>query len=377
MDFKSLISKMDSIAAKKVLLESQETATGTDVTELSVDTESLEIVKENANSDIYNKLVESFGYIAELTQDEINAKLIKDQPAASFGANNLPGNKPSGGQPDTSRGSSSYTGDIGNATNDPVPGDQKTNVPVKPKAKFRHPGVRALQHFLTSSGFKVAIDGVLGDQTTRNAKALYDYWTTEQTRLMNLKAPDPKTAERKEKVSKNLNSLNELQAVSNALTGKPVSGKMMLGDKWFSDTMKEQGYDPKTGNPMPGAQSAKSDPAAAAAAPKKDAEVVKGQGGQADGPPADAPTNEPYWVSGTRYKWSWSDEKRGMAWVPNFKPGDWGLNSNQAAAKAGYTGPDSKKSDPQAQGTQIAGAPTGVINKESAELERIRKLSGM
>lgn len=368
MDFKSLISKMDSIAAKKVLLESDEMSVDTSIPETTVTAAPNKLAKENVNSDIYNKLVESFGYIAEADP----AAFIRQNPAASFGANNLSGNVPAGDPSPMKPGDTRYnpdydpnTGKLKTDTDTPAPTDPANNDQNKPKPKpgiKAYPGVRALQHFLNKNGIKIAIDGKFGpetskatDQMVRQIEALYPKTKYDGS---------PERAAQYDKWDKmSKEHLNLRQAAIQRGTNNAEAASILT----------QYGYDPKTGDPVGGKTAA----VPAAAAPTKDGEVVKGQGGQADGPPADAPTNEPYWVNGTRYKWSWSDEKRGMAWVPNFKPGDWGMNANQAAAKAGYTGPDSKKSNPQAQGTQIAGAPTGVINKESAELDIIRKLSGM
>lgn len=122
---------------------------------------------------VYSKLVESFGYIAEADA----AELIRQQPAASYAANNLSGQ---GGQADTSPGSntSSYTGDIGNATNDPAttdkPADPEKKKPAKKdptKNPYYSKAIYAVQNMFNALGITdnagkpIAKDGVWGWRT--------------------------------------------------------------------------------------------------------------------------------------------------------------------------------------------------------------------
>lgn len=74
-----------------------------------------------------------------------------------------------------------------------------------------------------------------------------------------------------------------------------------------------------------------------------------------------------YWVNGTRYEYNQTGERdpsvqyyRPMyGWAPTFKPGDWGWNTNQAKARAKYTGPNDGQIDQAADAakSQVATAP--------------------
>ena len=122
---------------------------------------------------VYKKLVESFGYIAEAPGDAAN----------SYAGINLSGNVPAGDPSPMKPGDtryapgynpntgSSYTGDIGDAPNDPV----KDNPTDKPKSKYNsNPGTRAYQHWLNSHGIKVAIDGKYGPETQAAASTMFE-----------------------------------------------------------------------------------------------------------------------------------------------------------------------------------------------------------
>lgn len=63
-----------------------------------------------------------------------------------------------------------------------------------------------------------------------------------------------------------------------------------------------------------------------------------------------------YWVKGTRYQYLPSGPRGSYEWKPNMKPGDWGWNHNQWAARSGFTGSqdDVKPAYQQAGQTALA-----------------------
>ena len=115
---------------------------------------------------VYTNLVESFGYIAEAEPGQRPGGIAFNQDAGTTSGQAAPA--------DTSPGSntSSYTGDIGNATNDPV--DTK---PAQPKKKdptknpYYDPNIAATQTMFNklkitdNAGRPLSVDGVWGWRT--------------------------------------------------------------------------------------------------------------------------------------------------------------------------------------------------------------------
>jgi hypothetical protein len=337
--------------------------------------------------------IESLGKrnLSEAPEDDDDSPeaKIRKQPAMSYAANHLSGNKsgqagqsgnqnepadfvsdkpagdPSPMKPGEVRYNPDYDPKTGRLKSDPAPTDAPTDAPTntptdkpqKPKSVF-NPGTKAFQHILNLLGYKVAVDGKRGKETvtahdTAFAKLQADYTAASNKWLKTLSNKD-------EAIKNNLASKLELYQALNGLMYSDVVGRrnpanVYMGGPEFIKRLKDAGYDPKTGDPIKGGkwdQLFNQQAATPSDATKKDnGEVISGQSGQQGRPPADAPKNEPYWVNGTRYEWQYG--RGGGNWTPTFKPGDWGLNSNQAAAKAGYTGPDSGKSGSN-QSTQVA-----------------------
>ena len=186
---------------------------------------------------VYSKLVESFGYIAEAPINQTGYDPEKVQYAYQDGkANpNWPGNKPPAG-PDTS----DYRDPRGldNVTNDPVK-DKPTD---KPKSKYNeNPGTRAYQHWLNSHGIKVAIDGKYGPQTQTAASTMFE---------------KIKAAKEKDLYEPRFQESQTMLGVGTAHNVKPSPGTsyMWLNSPKYLEAMKKYGYDPKTGNPIPGFQ---------------------------------------------------------------------------------------------------------------------------
>lgn len=197
---------------------------------------------------VYKKLVESFGYIAEAPGDAAN----------SYAGINLSGNVPAGDPSPMKPGDtryapgynpntgSSYTGDIGDAPNDPVkdnpsPTDKPTDKP-KPKSKYNvNPGTRAYQHWLNSHGIKVAIDGKYGPETQAAASTMFE---------------KIKAAKEKDLYEPRFQESQTMLGVGTAHNVKPSPGTsyMWLNSPKYLEAMKKYGYDPKTGNPIPGFQ---------------------------------------------------------------------------------------------------------------------------
>ena len=189
---------------------------------------------------VYKKLVESFGYIAEAPGDAAN----------SYAGINLSGNVPAGDPSPMKPGDtryapgynpntgSSYTGDIGDAPNDPV----KDNPTDKPKSKYNsNPGTRAYQHWLNSHGIKVAIDGKYGPETQAAASTMFE---------------KIKAAKEKDLYEPRFQESQTMLGVGTAHNVKPSPGTsyMWLNSPKYLEAMKKYGYDPKTGNPIPGFQ---------------------------------------------------------------------------------------------------------------------------
>lgn len=408
MDLKHLINKLDTIASKQVLLESE-----IPIIEGEETWSQRAIDEHKEDSSIASKLIESFGYIAEASPEE----LIRQQPAMSYAGNRLAGAdaggsnaNPTGYDPSKTQ----YAWQDGKANPDwpgnKPPEDQKDKPaddkkPDQPKKKpgiAANPGTKAYQHWLNQNGYKVAIDGKYGPETKKVTSDIVD------NRLMKATAEKAKTGKYPPGEEEFMRAWQDMHGVGSAYNVKPGQGPgtISLGDAAFVKIMQQYKYDPKTGNPMPGA--VKSAPAAADGKAGA-ADAKSGQGTQPSGSAGSAggavpkelegaPKTEPYWVNGVRYEWKSTGQRNPNVpyyselynWQPTFKPGQWGLNSNQAAAKGGYTGPDSKKSEqygwradgqklatnePPKQGTQIASANTGTINKES--IDDIRFLSGL
>lgn len=110
---------------------------------------------------VYKKLVESFGYIAEAPGDTPAGDPSPMQPGDVRYA---PGYDPNKGS-DTS----SYTGDIGNATNDPVKNDPAKKDPAK--NPYYDPNIAATQTMFNklkitdNAGARLSVDGVWGWRT--------------------------------------------------------------------------------------------------------------------------------------------------------------------------------------------------------------------
>lgn len=186
---------------------------------------------------VYKKLVESFGYIAEAPINATGYDPDKVQYAYQNGkANpNYPGAQNTPG-PDTS----DYQDPKGldNVTNDP---EQKTNKP-KPKSGMpANPGTRAYQHWLNKHGIKVTVDGKYGPQTKTAASTMYE---------------KIKASKQKDAFEPRFQESQAMLGVGTAYNVKPSPGTdyVWLGSPKYLETMKKYGYDPKTGDPIPGFQ---------------------------------------------------------------------------------------------------------------------------
>ena len=265
---------------------------------------------------IYQTLVESFDYITEA--DDLPAgSPERMEPGDTRYA---PGYNPNTG--------SSYTGDIGDAPNDPAP----TNVPAvdpvkkKPVGPRKNPGTRAFQHWLNSKGVKVAIDGIYGKETKEGSN----------TAFSKLDRSNPN-------YEAQFQELQTMLGVGTAYNVKPGSG-MSINSTQYIEAMKKYGYDPTTGNPS--------------------ATAPSGEAGQAVDiiPPevASAPKNDPYWVKGTRYEFVQTNRGGPGGWKITHRPGEFALNgSTRRASSLGYTGP----------GDMVS------MNKGVAQLDRKKNLT--
>jgi hypothetical protein len=325
---------------------------------------------------VYSKLVESFGYIAEADA----AELIRQQPAMSYAANKIQGNAPTsqyGGGYDPDKVQYAYSDgkatDADTATDKPADPEKK-----KPaKSKVFDPNIQAIQNLYNklgitdNAGNKLNPDGVWG-------------WRTEEAKWSFYKkfkdgSPEYKQAQDyATKIRKDLQWRLIADRDGRTARGGPDS---------------TQKKDPAIGEPTPAALKAMG------------IAVTSGQGTQ------DASTNQlppelssvpnptvgdEYWVKGSRYEFSPAVRTRGGSspggWKVTHKAGEFALNGEtRLASSLGYTGPGdgpslrrgiaaldkAKNQAANAQGTQVPGAPPGVINKESTELDIIRKLSGM
>jgi len=251
MDLKNLINKLDTISSKKILLESTDT-------DVKLETEIQSVKKENKNvPSMSDKLIESFGYIAEASPEE----LIRQQPAMSYAANKLSGANATGR--DTTANPTGYdpkkvqySYQDGKANPDwpgnKPPEDQK-DTPTdqtnptdqdkpKPKSKYNvNPGTRAYQHWLNSHGVKVAIDGKYGPATQAAASTMFE---------------KIKAAKEKDLYEPRFQESQTMLGVGTAHNVKPSPGTsyMWLNSPKYLEAMKKYGYDPKTGNPIPGFQ---------------------------------------------------------------------------------------------------------------------------
>lgn len=328
---------------------------------------------------ISTKLIESFGYIAEASPEE----LIRQQPAMSYAANKLGGADATGGNAtgyDPNKIQYAYQDGKANPDwpgNKPpedqkdTPTDQKKDKPKPQKSKLFDPNIQAIQNLFNklgitdNAGAKINPDGVWG-------------WRTEEAKhnfYLKYKRGSPEDQQK--------------QAFADKV--KPEFQWRLIADKdgrtarGGADMSKAK--DPAIGEPSPSALKAMGLPA------------NSGQGTQ---PSATGnanldvlnkvpnPTNGmEYWVNGSRFEYRAfpppNDKANG--WYKNLDPSDklqW--NKNRALSSTGYTGSDddeqakqqwvaSKKKDTQVAATQTAGQSTQP--KESSELDIIRKLSGM
>ena len=261
MDLKNLINKLDTISSKKILLESTDT-------DVKLETEIQSVKKENKNvPSMSNKLIESFGYIAELSQDEL-AKKIKDQPAMSYAAKNLAGDNTTAG--DTTANPTGYdpkkvqySYQDGKANPDwpgnKPPEDQK-DTPTdqtnptdqnKPKPKpgmVGNPGTRAYQHWLNQNGYKVAIDGKFGPEMKKVTSDIVN------NRLAKATAGKVETGKYAPGEEEFMKAWQDMNGVGSAYNVKPGGNNMSLNSPSYLQVMKKYGFDPKTGNPISGSK---------------------------------------------------------------------------------------------------------------------------
>lgn len=203
MDFKELINKLDIIASKKILLEN-----GTLVSEAPI------------NDTGYDPDKVQYAY-----QDG------KANP-------NWPGNKPPAG-PDTSnyidpRGTDNVTND----PNKPVDPNKK-----KPGGSGKNAGTRAFQHWLNAHGIKVAVDGVWGPETAAGNDKYFN------TNVYGKKMP--KEQQDEYEAMRGVGTAHNVRVT-------PGSGNMYIGSPEYLSAMKKYGYDPKTGNPVGGTKTSTS-----------------------------------------------------------------------------------------------------------------------
>lgn len=214
---------------------------------------------------IFKQLVEEFGYIAEADP----AELIRQQPAMSYAANHLsgqgaqpvPAGDPSPMKPGETRYNPDYdptTGKLKTDT-DQNPDDQKTD-PDKPKPKpgnkGANPGTRAWQHWLNAHGAKITVDGIPGPQTDTATKMVWEkLFANSPTKA----GPEKyNNFEQYKKLGAQWNQLRdeyqEMNGVGNAYNVKPSPGTtyVWLGSPKYLEIMKKYGFDPKTGDPIPG-----------------------------------------------------------------------------------------------------------------------------
>lgn len=186
---------------------------------------------------VYKKLVESFGYITEAPVNDTGYDPEKVQYAYQGGKANpdWPGNKP------------------------PEETDTNNNKPpVKPKPKpgmAAHPGTRAYQHWLNSHGSKIAVDGKYGQQTMTAGSQLSDKIRAAQ-QIDKFSSTTPEGKKRSEEFKARSEELSAMMGVGTAHNVKvaPGTGYVYVGSPEYLAAMKKYGYDPKTGDPIPGFQ---------------------------------------------------------------------------------------------------------------------------
>lgn len=415
MDFKDLISKLDTISSKKILLESE-----SPILEGEETWAQRVIDEDQSNLSMAKELIESFGYIAEASPEE----LIRQQPAMSYAANKLGGadagatnSNPTGYDPNKvqyayqdGKANPDWPGNKPPADQKDKPADdKKPDQPKKKPARVMNPGAKAFQHFLNSQGFKVKADGKMGPETKTAGDTHYTKLAAEIKAASDayIKTMNDADKVKRDQLGKLMDQHIRLQGLSYADVVGNRPGNAYIGSPEFIQTMKQYGYDPKTGDPVGGAKSAP----AAADGKAGAADVKSGQGTQPTNTNAasasaaastgalpkeldSADKKEPYWVSGTRYEFTKDWDQQQQQWVQRWKathrPGEAAFNANtRAAGNLGYTGPQSSlvqgiakldreknlaAQQPPAQGSSIPGS-GGAINKES--LDDIRFLSGL
>lgn len=112
-----------------------------------------------------------------------------------------------------------------------------------PKVGYANPGTRAYQHWLNSKGVKVAIDGSYGPETQGAGEKLPKKFRP---------GGDPKLSYEENK--RGFDEHMEMLSVGTAYNVIPAPGKpyVWLNSPIYLERMKKYGYDPKTGNPIPG-----------------------------------------------------------------------------------------------------------------------------
>ena len=224
--------------------------------------------------------------------------------------------------------------------------------PNKKKPGYKiNPGTRAYQNWLNLQGVKVGIDGKLGPETQGAGQKLI--------------------ALNKEFGSggKRSNEFSDMQGVGTAVNVRPQKtddGKMMwIGSQGYLAAMQKYGYDPKTGDPIGGANK----PQAAQPTPGSPAAGIPPELATAVPSPKDG---DEYWVNGTRYAFKGMGGGRAYTkptWRINHKPGDMAFKADTDwAAKNKFTG------TPDQANAQFMQKTYGGVKAESTDLDRLKTL---
>ena len=311
---------------------------------------------------VYTNLVESFGYLTEAPGDT--------------GISNTPAGDPSTMVPGEVRhapeynpnSGSSYTGDIGDAPNDPAKPKKKDPT----KNPYYDPNIAATQTMFNklkitdNAGARLSVDGVWG-------------WRTEEAKQNFFKKYPGNSPEGRqyddtaEKVRQDL----LWRVIPDKGTGKTAR---MGPDR-------SKGKDPAIGEPSP--EAAKAMGISVTPPPGDAAQVTKPATGSNIPPELTQAVPNPkvgdeYWVNGSRYEFSPAVRTRGGSspegWRVTHRAGEFALNgATRRASSLGYTGPGDMVSMNKAvaQLDREKNQQAQLAAKESTELDIIRKLSGM